>query len=63
MRILNKDTSQSEYIVIAGDNGVMWILIRIIKLDFISEDDSDNWQELSHLETHEAKSIAFPPML
>ena len=55
MRILNKDTSQSEYIVIAGDNGVMWILI--------SEDDSDNWQELSHLETHEAKSIAFPPML
>ena len=33
------------------------------ELDFISEDDSDNWQELSHLETHEAKSIAFPPML
>ena len=34
-----------------------------IELELVSAFDSDNWQELSLLETHEVISIAFPPIL
>ena len=33
------------------------------ELELVSAFDSDNWQELSLLETHEVISIAFPPIL